>query len=203
MKRYLFILIAAMFLVACSNKIATESKEASTEEQQEEEAENEPVEEVNTEVEEIETVDDEESEGEDAVEQEVEQVEEESGEDELDPQSEAELNAEEHPATPGKKLYDEEFKGMQYYFKGELVKTELVEGLFGEIEEALLVKNDEGFILVIFPNYEIPVNAGDEVEAWGPLSGDGYASSDLGVDNVVGVTGAMNASIINVNGEMQ
>lgn len=182
--------MAAILLVACSNETATEGKEESVEEQ--------PVEEtIQGETEEKEIIE----EVEEKKSEETENVA--DDEDELDPQSEAELNAEEHPATPGKKLYDEEFKGMQYYFKGELVKTELVEGLFGEMEEALLVKNDQGFILVIFPNYEIPVNAGDEVEAWGPLSGDGYASSDLGVDNVVGVTGAMNASIINVNGEMQ
>lgn len=135
-----------------------------------------------------------------------EEVIEEKTEDEpykTDFQIEAEANTEKHPATPGKKLFDSEFKGMNYHFKGELVKTELVEGLFGNMEEAMLVKNDEGFIMVIFPNYEIPVDVGDQVEAWGPLSGDGYASSDLGVDNVVGVTGAINATRIDINGEMQ
>ncbi|WP_338651556.1 hypothetical protein [Lysinibacillus sp. Y5S-8] len=35
------------------------------------------------------------------------------------------------------------------------------------------------------------------------LSGDGYAASDLGVSNVVGMTGAMNATQVNVNGETQ
>lgn len=129
--------------------------------------------------------------------------EEEKENENLDLISEAEANAKEYPATPGKKLYDQEFKGMNYYFKGNLVKTELVEGLFGNMEEALLVKNENGFILVIFPPYEIEVAEDDEIEAWGPLSGDGYASTDLRVDNVVGVTGAMNAARIDVNGEMK
>lgn len=129
-----------------------------------------------------------------------------SNNNEVDYQSEAETNADKHPATPGQMLYDtneEKFKGMKYHFKGELVKTELVEGLFNNAEEALLVKNDVGFILIIFPNYPIDVSPGDEIEAWGPLSGEGYKSSDLGVDNVVGVTGAMNATRIDVNGEMK
>lgn len=123
--------------------------------------------------------------------------------EESDPKAEAESNATEHPATPGKMLYGEEFEGMQYYFKGELVKTESVEGLYGDMETALLVKNENGFVLVIFPPYSVEANVGDTIEAWGPLSGDGYKSSDLGIDNVVGVTGGMNASIINVNGEQQ
>lgn len=122
---------------------------------------------------------------------------------EQDQKAEAEANATKYPATPGKKLFGEEFKGMEYHFKGELVKTESVEGLFGEMKNALLVKNENGYVLVIFPPYEVEANVGDEIEAWGPLSGDGYASSDLGIENVVGVTGAMNASQINVNGEQR
>ena len=39
------------------------------------------------------------------------------------------------------------------------------------------------------------------LEAFCPLSGDGYASSDSGVDNVVGVAGAMNAFELEINGE--
>lgn len=127
----------------------------------------------------------------------------EEDEQELSPVEEAEYNANEHPASPGKKLFDGEFKGMQYHFKGELIKTEQVEGLFGEMEEAFLVKNEKGFVIVIFPNYPIEVSVGDTIEAWGPLSGDGYSSSDLNVENVVGVTGAINASIIEVNGELK
>lgn len=120
-----------------------------------------------------------------------------------DLKTEAEANAVEHPAKPGKKLFGEEFLGMPYYFKGKLVKKELVEGVFDEAEKALLVKNENNFILVIFPPYEIEAAEGDEIEAWGHLSGDGYASSDLNINNVVGVTGGLNASIINVNGEQK
>lgn len=120
-----------------------------------------------------------------------------------DLKAEAEANALEHPVKPGKKLFGEEFLGMPYYFKGKLVKRELVEGVFDEAEEALLVKNENNFILVIFPPYEIEAAEGDEIEAWEHLSGDGYASTDLNIDNVVGVTGGLNASIINVNGEQK
>ena len=121
-------------------------------------------------------------------------------------QEESVANAEENPAKPGSMLYDKtetKFKGMNYHFRGELVKKEKVQGLFDEMQEALLVKNEQGYIMPIFPPYEVIVNVGDEIEVWGPLSGDGYATSDLGVDNVVGVTGAMNAHLININGEMQ
>lgn len=71
------------------------------------------------------------------------------------------------------------------------------------MENALLIKNDQGYVLPVFPPYEIVVNIGDTLEATGPLSGDGYAASDLGVSNVVGMTGAMNATQISVNGEIQ
>lgn len=121
-------------------------------------------------------------------------------------QEESVANAEENPAKPGAMLYDKtetKFKGMNYHFKGELVKVEKVEGLFGEMQDALLVKNEQGYVMPIFPPNEVTANVGDDVEVWGPLSGDGYASSDLGVDNIVGVAGAMNASLININGEMQ
>lgn len=127
-------------------------------------------------------------------------------EQEKDFATEAEENAEEYPAKPGAMLYDkteEKFKGMNYHFKGELVKIEKVEGLFGNMEDAFLVKNDNGYIMPIFPPYEMTASVGDEIEVWGPLSGDGYASSDLGVDNVVGVAGAMNATRVDINGEMQ
>lgn len=116
----------------------------------------------------------------------------------------AKKNAEKYPAKAGTMLYDKnesKFKGMEYYFKGTLVKTETLEGLFDEMQTAFLVKNEEGYIMSVFPMYEIEVNEGDEIEVWGNLSGDGYSSADLGVDNVVGVTGSINAFKINVNGE--
>lgn len=177
MKKLIFLLFASLVLVACGNG------ETYIDETNDKIIENED----NTEVNEINNDSDVNNEE----------------DDKPDLKTEAEANANEHPATPGKKLFDEEFKGMNYYFKGNLVKTELVEGLFGNMEEALLVKNENGYILVIFPPYEIDVAEGDEIEAWGPLSGDGYASTDLEVDNVVAVTGAMNASLISVNGEMK
>ncbi|MBG9692638.1 hypothetical protein ABD91_17780, partial [Lysinibacillus sphaericus] len=107
---------------------------------------------------------------------------------------------------PGAMLYDKtesKFKGMEYYFKGEVVGVKSLEGLFGDMEDALLLKNDQGYVLPVFPPYEIDVNIGDTVEASGPLSGDGYAASDLGVSNVVGMTGAMNATQISLDGELQ
>ncbi|MFS0820746.1 hypothetical protein [Bacillus sp. 1P02SD] len=124
---------------------------------------------------------------------------------ETDPIVEAEANALEFPAKPGAMLYDkteEKFKGMNYHFKGELVKIEKVEGITS-LENAFLVKNEQGYIMPIFPPYEMTATEGDEIEVWGPLSGDGYASADLGVDNVVGVAGAMNATKVTINGEVQ
>lgn len=120
--------------------------------------------------------------------------------------TEGEANAESYPAKPGAMLYDKtesKFKGMEYYFKGEVVGVKKLEGLFGNMEDAFLVKNNNGYVLPIFPPYAIDASIGDTVEVWGPLSGDGYAASDLGVNNVVGMTGAMNATQINVNGEMK
>jgi len=117
-----------------------------------------------------------------------------------------EKNAELNPAKPGAMLYDKtesKFKGMEYFFKGEVVGVKSLEGLFGDMEDALLIKNDQGYVLPVFPPYEIDVKIGDTVEVSGPLSGDGYAASDLGVGNVVGMTGAMNATQISVNGELQ
>jgi hypothetical protein len=137
---------------------------------------------------------------------EVEEVEPVEVEEKPSMTEESVANAEENPAKPGAMLYDKtetKFKGMNYHFKGELVKKEKVQGLFDEMQDALLVKNEQGYIMPIFPPYEVTVDVGDEIEVWGPLSGDGYASSDLGVDNVVGMTGAMNAHLININGEMQ
>lgn len=115
----------------------------------------------------------------------------------------SEKNAVKYPASPGKKLYGAEFKGMNYYFKGKLVEIKKLENLSGQFTDTYLIKNDQGYIMPIFPPYTISVNIGDDIEVWGPLSGDGYSSSDIGVANVVGVAGAMNASLINVNGELR
>lgn len=110
--------------------------------------------------------------------------------------TEGEENAEKYPAEPGAMLYDKtesKFKGMNYYFKGELVGVKKLEGLFGNMEDALLIKNEQGYVMPVFTPHEIDASNGDILEFWGPLSGDGYAASDLGVNNVVGMTGAMNA----------
>lgn len=180
-----FLLIAFIFILgACgSSEEVTEKNEENLKEEQSVESteKEEPIKEVDT-------------------------PKEEDVEEEVNFKTEGEANAEENPAIPGAMLFDkteEKFKGMQYHFVGKLVKIEKVEGLFGNMENALLVRNDKGFVLPIFPPYEIEVIEGDEIEAWGPLSGDGYSSSDLGIDNVVGVTGAMNATQVDVNGEMQ
>lgn len=110
--------------------------------------------------------------------------------------TEGEKNAELYPAKPGAMLYDKtssKFKGMNYYLKGELVGVKKLEGLFGNMEDALLIKNEHGYVMPVFTPHEIDASNGDILEFWGPLSGDGYAASDLGVNNVVGMTGAMNA----------
>ncbi|MGX4669762.1 hypothetical protein JNUCC74_11195 [Cerasibacillus sp. JNUCC 74] len=200
MKRILFILMLLLVLAACGNETPDNTEDVVTDDENvTQESSSEFGTEKKQESAETEDTDEETDE--------VDEGEAESGEDQEDDkndnQLEGEANAEEHPATPGKKLYDEEFIGMNYYFKGELVRIEKVEGLFGEMEDAFLVENEQGFVLVIFPPYEMSATVGDKVEAWGPLSGDGYTSSDLGVDNVVGVTGAMNAGRVNINGEIQ
>lgn len=123
-------------------------------------------------------------------------------EDKVDYKAEAEKNAEENPATSGTMLYDKtetKFKGMNYYFTGEVVKIQKVEGLLGKMEDAMLVKNENGYVLPIFPPFQMDIKVGDTIKAWGPLSGDGYAAGDFEVDNVVGMTGAMNATEIQVN----
>ncbi|MFY0518519.1 hypothetical protein ACOMCU_11930 [Lysinibacillus sp. UGB7] len=117
---------------------------------------------------------------------------------------EGEANAELYPASPAAMLYDKnetKFKGMNYYFKGELVGVKKLEGLFGNMEDALLIKNDKGYVMPIFSPHEIDATVGQTLEAWGPLSGDGFAASDLGVNNVVGMTGAMNATQISVHND--
>ncbi|ONK21217.1 hypothetical protein BLX87_23090 [Bacillus sp. VT-16-64] len=187
MKKVLFVFVVALLFVAGCSGGKEESAAPKEEKPQEELKQEQPEQTADLE------------EGEEASEIEEE-------EQEKDFVTEAEANAEAYPAKPGAMLYDkteEKFKGMNYHFKGELVKVEKVEGLFGNMEDAFLVKNENGYIMPIFPPYEMSASAGDEIEVWGPLSGDGYASSDLGVDNVVGVAGAMNATRVDINGEMQ
>lgn len=123
--------------------------------------------------------------------------------EEVDYVTESEANAEEYPTKPGAMLYDkteEKFKGMNYHFSGELLKIMPVDGLTG-MTNAFIVKNENGYIMPVFPPYEMEATRGDTIDAWGPLSGDGYESSNLEVDNVVGVTGAINATRIDINGE--
>lgn len=116
-------------------------------------------------------------------------------------EQQAESNAKAHPAKPAAKLFGEEVKGLPYYFKGELIDKKQMEGLFGGLDEAWLVKNENGYVMPVFPLATIESKPGDTIEVWGSLSGDGYANADLEVDNVVGMTGAINATTIKINGE--
>lgn len=113
-------------------------------------------------------------------------------------QKEAEANAAEHVAGPGKVLVtkgDHHFTGMKYYFKGELVGSEYYDG-----DEIWLLKNDLGYIMPV-EHMHFEAAVGDTVEVWGNLSGEGFKLH--GYDNVVGETGFINASFATVNGEIQ
>ena len=124
-------------------------------------------------------------------------------EDELDFKEECEANAKEYPAGPGKILYtkgDNLFTGMGYYFKGEIVKFDIIDNSVGD-PSVWLVKNDAGYVMPIQHEYFI-ADIGDVVEVWGTLSGNGYEKVD-GVDNVVGITGSMHAMQVTINGEEQ
>jgi len=124
----------------------------------------------------------------------------------LDYQLKGEENALKYPAVQGAILYDKneaKYQGMDYYFIGKVVKIKPIEDLQHNFKDAYLVKNEDGYIIAIFPPWGMNISENDNIEAWGMLSGDGYSSKDLGVDNVVGLTGALNALSISVDGEIQ
>lgn len=123
--------------------------------------------------------------------------------EEIDFQTECEKNANEYPAKAGAILVSKgghDFTGMSYYFKGEIIKFDVIENNVGN-PSIWLVKNDNGYVMPIQHEY-FEAEVGDVIEVWGTLSGDGYANVD-GVDNVVGQTGSMHAMMVSVNGEMQ
>lgn len=130
-----------------------------------------------------------------------------NGEENLDKKTdfkaECEKNAAEYPAKMGSILYtkgDYNFTGMKYYFKGEIVKLDLIESDVAD-PSVWLVKNEHGYVMPIqYDRFEAKV--GDTVEVWGTLSGNGYANVE-GIDNVVGQTGSMHAMQVTVNGEEQ
>lgn len=124
-------------------------------------------------------------------------------EEEMTFQEECEKNAEEYPAKPGAVLYtkgEHHFTGMEYYFKGEILKFDIIENNVGD-PSIWLVKNDNGYVMPI-QHEEFEAEIGDVIEVWGTLSGDGYSNAE-GINNVVGQTGSMHAMIIKVNGENQ
>lgn len=119
----------------------------------------------------------------------------------VDYKTEAKENAKKHPMSHGAMLYDKKeakFKGMNYFVKGEVVKTMDMKHLISSESKAYLVKDSSGYILPVIPPYEEDVKVGDTIEAYGPLSGQGYSSTDLDVDNVVGITGLMNATEVKI-----
>lgn len=124
-------------------------------------------------------------------------------EEKLSFKEECEQNAIGHPAKMGAILYtkgEHKFTGMKYYFKGEILKFEVIESNVGN-PSIWLVKNENGYVMPIqHDRYEAKV--GDTIEVWGTLTGNGYAKVK-GIDNVVGQTGSMHAIQVTVNGEMQ
>jgi hypothetical protein len=120
----------------------------------------------------------------------------------LDYQIEGIENANTNPAKPGVMLYDKSetyFKGMNYFFEGEIIGTTTLENVTSG--NAWLVKNTNGYVMPI-EYYNFSAVQGDSIKVWGTLSGLGYASSDLGVDNVVGVAGSMHALSVEINGKI-
>lgn len=115
-----------------------------------------------------------------------------------------EENSAKHPAKAGAVLYNndshKEFKGMKYYFEGEIVGFSTIENNVGN-PSIWLVKNNEGYVMPIQHEY-FEAGEGDIVQVWGTLSGNGYAKIK-GIDNVVGQTGSIHAMIVTVNGEEQ
>ena len=108
-------------------------------------------------------------------------------------------NSEKYPASAGKMLYDKsdhKFGGMNYFFEGEIIGTANIENITSG--DCWLVKNSEGYVMPIEYDY-FEANEGDEIKVYGTLSGNGYSSSDLGVDNIVGVTGSMHAIEVEIN----
>ncbi|WP_430609733.1 hypothetical protein [Enterococcus sp. DIV0876] len=121
----------------------------------------------------------------------------------LDYQEEGMDNASANPAEPGAMLYDKtesKFKGMNYYFEGEIVGEINLENVSDG--NAWLVKNENGYVMPV-EYYYFSANKGDSVKVWGTLSGLGYSSKDFGVDNVVGVAGSMHALAVEINGNME
>ena len=111
----------------------------------------------------------------------------------------AELNAEKFPAGPGSTLVtkgDHNFTGMDYYFRGEVIKITIIENSVGN-PSAWLVKNDKGYVMPI-QHDGFEASEGDMVEVWGTLTGNGYSNFE-GIDNVVGETGSMHAITVEVN----
>lgn len=114
-----------------------------------------------------------------------------------------EENAKQHPAKAGAILYtkgDHDFTGMEYYFKGEVIKFDTIETNIGT-PNVWLVKNENGYVMPIQHEY-YKASIGDKVEVWGNLSGNGFANAE-GIDNVVGQTGSIHAMQVAVNGVEQ
>ncbi len=111
-----------------------------------------------------------------------------------------ENNVEQNPAGAGRILFDNEqnkLKGMEYYFKGEVVGDVILETTV-DSGEAWLVRNEAGYVMPIHKD-RFEAETGDVVEVWGTLSGMKYAASDLGIENVVGATGSMHAIEVSVH----
>lgn len=132
-----------------------------------------------------------------AIEQEI------SGGKEKSFQEICEENAEKYPAGPGRSLVTKggnDFTGMKYYFKGEIIAFSTIENNVGD-PDVWLVRNEAGYVMPIqYGRFEAEV--GDIVEVWGALSGNGYVLPEE-IDNVVRETGSMHAMLVSVNGEMQ
>ncbi len=111
-----------------------------------------------------------------------------------------EENANKYPAKAGAILYtkgDYDFTGMNYYFKGKIIKFDTIETNIGT-PNVWLVKNENGYVMPIQHEY-YKASIGDKVEVWGNLSGNGFANAE-GIENVVGQTGSIHAMQVAVNG---
>ena len=112
----------------------------------------------------------------------------------------AEKNAEEYPAGPGRVLAtkgNHDFTGMPYYFKGELIEAGTDEVFKGKT--IWLIKNEKGYVIPVEMLDGETADVGAEVEVWGTLSGEGYSFPN--VENVVGETGYLIMMQYAIDGE--
>lgn len=105
----------------------------------------------------------------------------------------AEQNAKQFPADSIASFKGNKFKGMNYFYEGEIVKYTEAEAIGNQIEPSYLVKNENDYVMIVTPYIFDELPLGTKIKVYGHLNGYEYELTTNNLESINNKFGLINA----------